>query len=69
MKIPDPDIYFSKRIRVLSLDGDVTEGEFYGYNYDYDDGGNEFVEFDVKLDDGPLIGFSDDEAESIEIVE
>lgn len=69
MKIPDPDIYFGKKIKVFSVNGIVTVGEFFGYNYDYDDDGNEFVEFDVEREDGFLIGFTEDEVERIEIVD
>lgn len=69
MKIPDPDIYFGKRLRVHSSDGIVTVGGFRGYNYDYDDNGNEFVEFDVERDDGFLIGFTEGEIERIEIID
>lgn len=68
MKIPDPDIYFGKTIKVFSVNNIVTTGDFFGYNYDYDDDGNEFVEFDVEREDGFLIGFTEDEVERIEIV-
>lgn len=69
MKIPDPDIYFGKKLKVFSANGIVTVGDFFGYNYDYDDDGNEFVEFDVERKDGFLIGFTEDEVERIEIVD
>lgn len=69
MKIPDPDIYFGKKIKVFSVDGIVTVGDFFGYNYDYDDDGNEFVELNVEREDGFLIGFTEDEVERIEIVD
>lgn len=69
MKIPDPDIYFHKKIKVFSPNGIVTTGELYGYDYDYDDDGNEFLEFDVEREDGFLIGFTEDEIERIEIVD
>lgn len=69
MKIPDPDIYFGKKLRVHSSSGIITVGSFFGYNYDYDDDGNEFVEFDVERNDGFLIGFTEDEVERIEIVD
>lgn len=68
MKIPDPDIYFGRKIKVFSVNGISTVGDFFGYNYDYDDDGNEFVEFDVEREDGFLIGFAEDEVERIEIV-
>lgn len=69
MKIPDPDIYFGKKIKVFSTNGIITIGDFFGYNYDYDDDGNEFVELDVEREDGFLIGFTEDEIERIEIVD
>ncbi len=68
MKIPDPDIYFHKKIKVCSPDGTVTVGKLYGYDYDYDDDGNEFLEFDVERNDGILIGFTEEEIERIEII-
>ena len=40
MNIPAPDIYFGKKIRVYSPDGDITEGNFFGFRYDYDDDDN-----------------------------
>lgn len=69
MKITDPDIYFGHKIKVFSVDGIITIGDFFGYNYDYDDDGNEFVEIDVEREDGFLIGFTEDEVERIEIVD
>lgn len=69
MKIPDPDIYFGKKIKVFSVNDIVTVGDFFGYNYDYDDDGNEFLEFDVEREDGFLIGFTEDEVERIEIAD
>lgn len=69
MKIPNPSIYFKKRLRVISQKGIDTVGMFYGYNYDYDDDGREYTEFDIMTDDGALIGFSEEEVESIEIIE
>ena len=69
MKILDSDIYFGKKMKVFSIIGIVTVGDFFGYNYDYDDDGNEFVEFDVEREDGFLIGFTEGEVERIEIVD
>ena len=69
MKMPDPDIYFGKNIKVFSVNGIVTIGDFFGYNYDYDDNGNEFIEFGVEREDGFLIEFTEDEVERIEIVD
>lgn len=69
MIIEDPEIYFGKKIKVFSPDGYITVGELYGYDYDFDDDGNEFLEFDVENENGLLIGFTEDEIERIEIVE
>lgn len=69
MRIDDPEIYFDKKIKVVSPDGTVTVGELYGYDYDYDDDGNEFLEFDVENEQGLLIGFTKDEIESIEVID
>ena len=52
MKINHPERYVGKRVRVVSLQGTATAGQFIGYNYDYDDNGNEFVEFDIDADFG-----------------
>ena len=68
MKIEDPSIYFGKVLRVRSKRGNVTEGFFMGYNYDYDDEGNEFVEFDVETFGGIGYGFAEDEVEHIEVL-
>lgn len=67
MKIPDPDIYFHKKIKVYSGDI-VTVGELYGYDYDFDDDGNEYLEFDVENEDGLLIDFTEDEIDRIEVL-
>lgn len=69
MKIPDPDVYFRKKIKVFSPEGIITTGKLYGYDYDIDDDGNEYLEFDVENEDGLLIGFTEDEVERIEIVD
>ena len=68
MIIKDPTIYFGKKIKVFSTSGRVTTGELYGYDYDFDDDGNEFLEFDVENEHGLLIGFTEDEIERIEII-
>ncbi len=68
MNIPAPDIYFDKKIKITSPDGQVTTGDFFGFDYDYDDDGNEFLEFDVETDSGYIISFTEDEIESIEIL-
>lgn len=68
MRLLDPEIYFGKMIRVYSSDGDITEGAFGGFSYDYDDDGNEYTEFDIENDIGLTIGFDDYEVERIEII-
>lgn len=67
MNIPAPDIYFGKRIRVYSPEGDFTEGNFFGFSYDYDEDDNEILDFDVMRDDGILIGFTENEISRIEV--
>lgn len=67
--IENPEIYFGKKIKVFSTSGRVTLGELFGYDYDFDDDGNEILEFDVENENGLLIGFTEDEIERIEIVE
>lgn len=68
MKINEPEIYFGKKIKVLSTSGRETVGELFGYDYDYDDDGNEFLELDVENERGFLIGFVEGEIESIEVL-
>lgn len=68
MKIPDPEIYFGKTLRILDTDGGITEGDFPGFNYDYDDNGKMFLEFDVDSASGIGISFAEDEIESIVIL-
>lgn len=68
MKIENPDIYFGKKIKVFS-EGIITIGWLYGYDYDFDDDGNEYLEFDVKREDGVYIGFTEAEIDKIEFVE
>lgn len=68
MKIEEPEIYFGKKIKVTSTNGRTHVGEFYGYDYDYDDAGNEFLEFDIETQDGTLIGYTEDEVESVEVL-
>lgn len=67
MKIPDPEIYFYKKIAVYS-GNIVTIGKLYGYDYDFDDDGNEYLEFDVENENGLLIGFTEDEIDGIEVL-
>ncbi len=68
MKVPNPDMYFGKILRIYSGIGNVTEGPFMGYNYDYDDDGNEFLEFDMSTYSGIGYSFTEDEIERIEII-
>lgn len=69
MMIENPEIYFGKKIKVFSISGLMTIGELYGYDYDFDDDGNEFLEFDVENENGLLVGFTENDIERIEIVE
>ena len=68
MIIENPEIYFGKKIKVFSTSGRMTIVELYGYDYDFDDDGNEFLEFDVENENGLLIGFTEDEIERIDII-
>lgn len=68
MRIDDPEIYFGKKIKVLSTSGRETVGELFGYDYDYDDDGNEFLEFDVTTEQGFLVGFTESEIDRIEVL-
>lgn len=68
MNIPDPSIYFGKTLRVYSLDGTVAEGWFRGYDYDFDDDGKEFLEFDVYTYDGFGYSFTEEEIDHIEVI-
>lgn len=68
MNIPEPEIYFGKKIKVISVRGRETVGELYGYDYDFDDDGNEYLEFDVENENGLLIGFTEDEIDRIEVL-
>ena len=68
MKIPYPDIYLGKKIRVHCMDGKVFTGDFYGYNFDYDDDGNEFAEIDIEITSSYGVGFTEMEIKRIEIL-
>ena len=68
VKIQDPSIYFGKKICVFPTDGQSMVCELYGFDYDFDDDGNEFLEFDVNDEDGIVYSFTEDEIERIEIV-
>lgn len=68
MRIDAPEIYFGKRIKITSVSGRVTIGELYGFDYDIDDDDNEFLEFDVETKYGLIVTFTEDEIESIEVL-
>lgn len=68
MKIVDPSIYIGKVLRVFSPDGTITEGPFDGYDYDIDDDGNEYLEFDVNSYNGIGYSFTEEEIDRIEII-
>lgn len=69
MRINAPENYFGKKIKVIATDGQEIIGELYGYNYNYDDDGNAFVEIDVENAQGFLIGLDESEIKSIEVTE
>lgn len=68
MRIDAPEIYFGKKIKITSVDGHVTIGELYGFDYDVDDDDNDFLEFDVETKYGLVVTFTEDEIESIEVL-
>ena len=68
MMIEDPRDYLGKKVTVFDADGDVTEGVFDNYGYDFDDAGVEILEFDIERADGALIGFTEAEIDHIEVV-
>lgn len=68
MKIPEPYDYCGKRVRIHTVDGDYCTGTFFGYNYDYDDNGEIFLEFDIETEKGLYYGFAEDEVDHIEVV-
>ena len=55
-------------MRILDTDGGITEGDILGFNFDYDDNGKMFLEFDVDSASGIGISFAEDEIESIVIL-
>lgn len=69
MKIDNPDAYFGKKIKVVSYKGIANIGELYGYDYDFDDNGIEFLEFDVAVGDGRIVSYTESEIESIEVID
>lgn len=48
MKIANPEEYIGRRLKVTLRDGSVIVGCLYGFDYDFDDDGREFLEFDVE---------------------
>lgn len=68
MKIKNPEAYFHKKIKVISPDGQELIGELYGYDYDYADDGTEFLEFDVEIENGQIISYTEDEIKRIEVL-
>lgn len=68
MKIPDPEFYFGKKIKITSPDGHVLIGELYGFDYDIDDNDVEYLEFDVEAENGLIASYTEDEIESLEIL-
>lgn len=69
MRINAPESYFGKKIKVIATDGQEIIGELYGYDYDYDDEGNKVLEIDVENDRGFLIGLTEAEIKSIEVID
>lgn len=67
MKIENPSAYFGKKIKVISK-GDETIGKLDGYDYDFDDDGNEYLELDIACVDGFFYGFTEDEIDGIEVL-
>lgn len=68
MKIPDPDIYFGKKIKVNLIDAPAIIGKLYGYDYDFDDNDKEFLEFDVENENGLVASLIEEDIESIEVL-
>ena len=68
MQISAPEEYFGKKIRVTSTKGIVRIGELFGFDYDYDNDGNEFLEFDVEIENGFTISYTEGEIERIDIL-
>lgn len=68
MNIPEPEIYFGKKIKVILVNAPPIVGELYGYDYDFDDDGNEYLEFDVENEIGLVASLTEDEIDSIEVL-
>lgn len=68
MKIPDPEIYFGKKIKVILVDAPPIVGELYGFDYDIDDDNNEYLEFDVENENGLVASLVEEDIESIEVL-
>lgn len=63
------DEHWRKNMRVFFADGTTADCKFYGYNYDYDDDGNEIMELDFeRLSDGALLGGTISEILKLEIL-
>ena len=63
------DNHWEAPMRVFFSDGTVEDCKFFGYNYDYDDNGNEIMDIDFeRISDGMLIGGELSEIEKIEIL-
>lgn len=68
MRIPNPEDYVGKKVRIYFPDGVITEGEFIGYDYDYDDDDNEVLEIDVDSTSGVGYSLTENEIERIEVL-
>lgn len=68
MRIDDPDIYFGKKLKVYVTDAKPIICKLYGYDYDFDDDGNEFLEFDVENELGFIASLTEDEILRIEVL-
>ena len=68
MKDLVPEDYYGKKLKVYLYDGTVIVGRLYGYSYDYDDDGTEFMEVDFDIPGRIGRCCRDDEIEKIEII-
>lgn len=68
MNIPNPNIYFGKKVRVFCADGDIVDGHFGGYCFEYDKSGGKYTEIDIVDSYGSTIGFDDYEVDRIEVI-
>lgn len=67
MKIKYPDDYLGKKLLIHDVEGNIYTGELYGYNFDYDDAGNQFVEIDLETS-SHIIGFTEMEIAHIGVL-